>query len=210
MTLFLKLQRRKVLNCFLDQSTTKPKHVIPPEAWGREKNSFSPRLVVLDNISTSAYQLPLYDDCRGRGQKAYWQCILHACGWSVCILMLPLRIGLHTPWWQNVYVPWSTSLIHPDKRCREKPSVKVSECGISRDSGTLNQQGIWKKFYRLSFLFLLLPCLGLYNFPVFIWYGLVCRILRPPRKGTLLGSLFLFYTRVKTAMLLDIRILYQS
>lgn len=130
-----------------------------------------------------------------------------------CMMTVQGRDKTHTdtPWWQNVCVPWSwsTSLTHPDKRCREKQNMEVFECRISRASEILNQQGIWKKFYRLFFLFLL-PRLGFYNFPVFIWYGLVCRILRPPRKGTLLANLFLFYTRVKTAVLLAIRILYQS
>lgn len=137
-------------------------------------------------------------------------CILHVCERSVCILMLPVRTVLHTPWWWSVWVPWSwsMSLTLPDKRCREKQSVKVSACRIYRYSETLNYQGIQEKFYGFFFFFFL--CLGLYNFPVFIWYGLVRRILRPPRKGTLLGSLFLFNTRVETAMLLDIRILYQK
>lgn len=177
--LFLKLQK----SIELLPKIRAPQSQTCSPAWRRI--IFSHTLVLPDNIHTSAFVWWLY--------RVKTRTIMHVRGWCVRILMLLLRIGLHTLWWQNVCVPcsWSVSLTHADKRCGEKEheSLNVKSPGTLRP-WTSNKFG--KQFYRLFFL--LFPCLGLYNFPVFIWHGLVCRVLWPPRKGTLLRSPGLFYT----------------
>lgn len=124
-----------------------------------------------------------------------------SCGWSGYIFLLPLRIVLHTPGWQALCVGWSwcTSLTHPDKRCREKQSMKVYMWHLQGLWNLESARNLEKSFtdFFVVVLFLLLPCLGVYNFPVFIWYGLVRRVLRPPRKGTFIkeacGFFFSFF-----------------
>lgn len=71
-----------------------------------------------------------------------------SCGGSGCIFLLPLRIVLHTLQWQPLCVAWSwcTSLILTKDAGRNR--AWKSKCSISRDSETLNQQGIWKSFYK--------------------------------------------------------------
>lgn len=119
-----------------------------------------------------------------------------SCGGSGCIFLLPLRIVLHIPQWQPLC---SLKLMHESYSSWQKMQGETEHENLNAASPGTLRPWISKEFEKgftnifIVVLFLLLPCLGLYNFPVFIWYGLVCRVLRPPRKGTYIKEAWFFF-----------------
>lgn len=148
---------------------------------------FSPRLVVPDNIPASAYQLPLSNHWTGYGQKSYWQCFL----WVIW-MYFPPPIENCSAYPMVAGSLCSLKLMHESYSSWQKMQGETEHESLNVASPRTLKPWISKEFGKsftdffvvVVVLFLLLPCLGLYNFPVFIWYGLVCRVLRPPRKGT--------------------------
>lgn len=105
-------------------------------AWSMGQGEGEFVFLVPDNIPTKAVGRHLYDDCTVREQKLLWWSILHVCEWSVCVFILPLRIVLRTPWWQNVYLEveaWVLLILRKDaERNRAWKSLNAESLGTLR------------------------------------------------------------------------------
>lgn len=179
---------------------------------GAGRIKFSPRLVVPDKLPTSAYQLPLYDDCTEYGQKSYWQCFL----WVIW-MYFPAPIENSSAYPTVAGSVCSLKLMHESYSSWEKMQGETEHESLNAVSSGILRPWISNEFGKSFSHFFC--CYSFSSPPLFrplqlscvctVWFG-TQNTTATEKRYLYKRSMVLFYFRVKTAKLLDIGILYQS